>query len=122
MFYDRNNLYALLLLFQVVRLVGEHMFGKVTLSPLRLPKKDMKLSEINNLLLQRQKGLSKKPIDRNAATHLLRHALGGTEYGIEHSKIAQLLSMPQEVVRLFRDDITITIVYFDPEYLRHCPP
>uniref|UniRef100_A0A1B6CKV2 PPM-type phosphatase domain-containing protein n=1 Tax=Clastoptera arizonana TaxID=38151 RepID=A0A1B6CKV2_9HEMI len=117
-----DGLWDLISPLQAVRLVGEHMFGKVTLSPLRLPKKDMKLSEINDLLIQRQKGLSKKPIDRNAATHLLRHALGGTEYGIEHSKIAQLLSMPQEVVRLFRDDITITVVYLDPEYLRHCPP
>lgn len=97
------------------------MSGKVTLSPLRLPRKDMTLSEINSLLLQRRKGLAKKPVDRNAATHLLRHALGGTEYGIEHTKISQLLSMPPEVVRLFRDDITITVVYFDPEYLRHCP-
>lgn len=107
--------------FQVVRLVGEHMSGKVTLSPLRLPKKDMTLDEINNLLLQRRKGLAKKPVDSNAATHLLRHALGGTEYGVEHTKISQLLSMPQEVVRLFRDDITVIVVYFDPEYLRHCP-
>lgn len=107
---------------QVVRLVGEHMSGKVTLSPLRLPRKDMKLKDINDLLVQRQKGLNKKPIDRNAATHLLRHALGGTEYGIEHAKIAQLLSVPQEVVRLFRDDITINVIYFDPEFLRHSPP
>lgn len=98
------------------------MSGKVTLSPLRLPRKEMRLADINNMLIQRQQGLKTKPQDRNAATHLLRHALGGTEYGIEHSKIAQLLSMPQEVVRLFRDDITITVVYFDSEYLRHCPP
>lgn len=106
----------------MVRLVGEHMSGKVTLSPLRLPRKDMKLKDINDLLVQRQKGLNKKPIDRNAATHLIRHALGGTEYGIEHAKIAQLLSVPQEVVRLFRDDITITVIYFDSEFLRHSPP
>ncbi|XP_026682619.1 pyruvate dehydrogenase [acetyl-transferring]-phosphatase 1, mitochondrial-like [Diaphorina citri] len=94
------------------------MSGKVTLRPLQLPRKHMKLSEINELLIARQEGLSLKPLDSNAATHLLRHALGGTEYGIEHSKIAQLLSMPQEVVRLFRDDITITVVYFDSDYLR----
>jgi len=116
-----DGLWDLVSPLQVVRLVGEHMSGKVTLSPLRLPRKDMTLDEINSLLLQRRKGLAKKPVDRNAATHLLRHALGGTEYGIEHSKISQLLTLPQEVVRLFRDDITITVVYFDPEYLRHCP-
>ncbi|XP_046669028.1 pyruvate dehydrogenase [acetyl-transferring]-phosphatase 1, mitochondrial [Homalodisca vitripennis] len=116
-----DGLWDLVSPLQVVRLVGEHMSGKVTLSPLRLPRKDMKLDEINDLLLQRRKGLAKKPVDRNAATHLLRHALGGTEYGVEHTKISQLLSMSQEVVRLFRDDITIIVVFFDSEYLRHCP-
>ncbi|XP_017303590.1 pyruvate dehydrogenase [acetyl-transferring]-phosphatase 1, mitochondrial-like [Diaphorina citri] len=113
-----DGLWDLLSPLQAVRLVGEHMSGKVTLRPLQLPRKHMKLSEINELLIARQEGLSLKPLDSNAATHLLRHALGGTEYGIEHSKIAQLLSMPQEVVRLFRDDITITVVYFDSDYLR----
>ncbi|RZC41139.1 PP2C domain containing protein [Asbolus verrucosus] len=107
---------------QVVRLVGEHMSGKVTLSPLKLPRKNMKLSEINEMLLQRKEGLKTKPKDSNAATHLIRHALGGTEYGIDHGKLSQLLSLPDDVVRVFRDDITVTVVYFDSEYLRHCPP
>ncbi|XP_066996600.1 pyruvate dehydrogenase [acetyl-transferring]-phosphatase 1, mitochondrial [Anabrus simplex] len=116
-----DGLWDLISPLQVVRLVGEHMSGKVTLSPFRLPRKGMQLSEINNMLLQRKEGLKMKPIDTNAATHLLRNALGGTEYGIDHAKLSQLLSMPDEVVRLFRDDITITVVFFDSEYLRHCP-
>lgn len=62
-------------------------------------------------------GLSKKPLDINGATHLIRNALGGTEYGVEHSKLSHMLSLPQDVVRLFRDDITITIIYFDQEFL-----
>ncbi|XP_065160048.1 pyruvate dehydrogenase [acetyl-transferring]-phosphatase 1, mitochondrial isoform X2 [Atheta coriaria] len=82
---------------QVVRLVGEHMSGK------------------------RKEGLKTKPKDTNAATHLMRNALGGTEYGIDHGKLSQLLSLPDDVVRVFRDDITITVIYFDSEYLRHCP-
>ncbi|CAB0035597.1 unnamed protein product [Trichogramma brassicae] len=106
---------------EAVRLVGEHMSGKVTLSPLKLPEKHMKLSDINEMLLQRKEGLKKKPLDGNAATHLIRNALGGTEYGIKHSKISKMLTLPSEVVRLFRDDITITIVYVDSEFLRHCP-
>ncbi|XP_066250424.1 pyruvate dehydrogenase [acetyl-transferring]-phosphatase 1, mitochondrial [Euwallacea similis] len=106
---------------QAVRLVGEHMKGKVTLSPLKLPRKNMTLSEINDMLLQRKEGLKIKPRDSNAATHIIRHALGGTEYGIDHTKIAQLLTLPEDVVRVFRDDITVTIVYFDTEFLRHCP-
>lgn len=107
---------------QAVRLVGEHISGKVTLNPLRLPRKNMKLSEINEMLMQRKEGLKKKPLDSNAATHLLRNALGGTQYGIDHAKLSRLLTLPSEVVRIFRDDITITVVYMDSEFLRHCPP
>lgn len=106
---------------QAVRLVGEHMKGKVTLHPLKLPRKNMTLSEINEMLLQRKEGLKIKPKDSNAATHIIRNALGGTEYGIDHTKISQLLTLPEDVVRVFRDDITVTIVYFDTEFLRHCP-
>ncbi|KAJ8968697.1 hypothetical protein NQ317_007344 [Molorchus minor] len=106
---------------QAVRLVGEHMKGKVTLNPLKLPRKNMTLNEINEMLLQRKEGLKMKPKDSNAATHIIRNALGGTEFGIDHMKISQLLSLPDDVVRVFRDDITVTIVYFDSEFLRHCP-
>ncbi|KAF5292879.1 hypothetical protein FQR65_LT11131 [Abscondita terminalis] len=106
---------------QVVRYVGEHMSGKVTLSPLKLPRKNMKLTEIHEMLLQRKEGLKMKPKDRNASTHLIRNALGGSEYGIDHGKLSQLLSLPDDVSRVFRDDITVTIIYFDSEYLRHCP-
>lgn len=116
-----DGLWDLISPLQAVRLVGEHMSGKVTLSPLRLPRKNMKLSDINEMLLQRKEGLKKKPLDSNAATHLLRNALGGTEYGIDHAKLSQLLTLPSEVVRIFRDDITVTIVYMDSEFLRHCP-
>ncbi|XP_020295685.1 pyruvate dehydrogenase [acetyl-transferring]-phosphatase 1, mitochondrial isoform X1 [Pseudomyrmex gracilis] len=116
-----DGLWDLISPLQAVRLVGEHMSGKVTLSPLRLPRKNMKLSDINEMLLQRKEGLKKKPLDNNAATHLLRNALGGTEYGIDHAKLSQLLTLPTEVVRIFRDDITVTVVYMDSEFLRHCP-
>ncbi|XP_060833042.1 pyruvate dehydrogenase [acetyl-transferring]-phosphatase 1, mitochondrial [Bombus pascuorum] len=117
-----DGLWDLMSPLQAVRLVGEHMSGKVTLSPLKLPRKNMKLSEIHKMLLQRKEGLKKKPLDSNAATHLLRNALGGTEYGIDHVKLSQLLTLPGEVVRIFRDDITITVVYMNSEFLRHCPP
>lgn len=62
-----------------------------------------------------------KPLDKNAATHLIRNALGGTEYGIDNEKLIHLLSLPSDIVRLFRDDITVTVVYFDSEYLRNVP-
>lgn len=106
---------------QAIRLVGEHMSGKVTLSPLKLPKKKMRLGDINDMLIQRKESLKMKPLDRNAATHLIRNALGGTDYGIDNAKLSQLLCLPDDVVRVFRDDITITVIYFDSEYIRQCP-
>ncbi|BET02687.1 Pyruvate dehydrogenase [Nesidiocoris tenuis] len=116
-----DGLWDLLSPLQVVRMVGEHMSGRAALSPLRLPH-NMKLKDINTILEQRKDGLNKVPVDRNGATHLIRNALGGSEYGgVEHSRISQLLSLPQDVVRLFRDDITITVVYFDSDYISHCP-
>lgn len=69
------------------------------------------------LRLLHRAGLTRKPVDQNAATHLIRHALGATDYGIEHSKISYYLSLPQDVVRLYRDDITITVIYFNSEHI-----
>lgn len=62
-----------------------------------------------------------KPIDKNASTHLIRNALAGTDYGIDQERLLHTLSLPPDIVRLFRDDITITILYFDSEYLRNMP-
>ncbi|XP_028135667.1 pyruvate dehydrogenase [acetyl-transferring]-phosphatase 1, mitochondrial [Diabrotica virgifera virgifera] len=115
-----DGLWDMMTPLQAVRLVGEHMKGKVTLNPLKLPRKNMTMNEINELLLQRKEGLKTKPRDSNAATHLIRNALGGTEFGIDHTKLTQLLTLPEDVVRVFRDDITVSIIYFDSEYLRHC--
>ncbi|KAH8400308.1 hypothetical protein KR215_010056 [Drosophila sulfurigaster] len=102
---------------EVVSLVGEHINSKKILEPMRLPSGDVKLKEISAQLAERKAGLTRKPIDQNAATHLIRHALGATEYGIEHSKISYYLSLPQDVVRLYRDDITITVIYFNSEHI-----
>lgn len=106
---------------QVVKLVGEHMMGKVFFTPLKLQHKDMQLGDINDVLKHRKEGLKSKPIDKNAATHLIRHALGGTDYGVEHSRLSEMLTLPQDISRLFRDDISVTVLYFDTEYLRYCP-
>lgn len=62
-------------------------------------------------------GLSKKPLDKNSATHLIRHALGGSDYGVEHSKLSHILTLPSDQVRLYRDDITVTIIYFNNDYI-----
>ncbi|KAK4016198.1 pyruvate dehydrogenase [acetyl-transferring]-phosphatase 1, mitochondrial isoform X1 [Daphnia magna] len=112
-----DGLWDLLSPTQVVRLVGEHMSGRVALGPLTLPPGDVTLEEINKMLQQRREGLSKRPLDTNAATHLIRHALASTETGLDPDRLSELLSLPDDVVRLFRDDITIVVSYFDTDYL-----
>ena len=113
---------------QAIRLVGEHMSGKITLTPLNLGYGEgsseqerpasLTLTEINSILRKRQDAMKLKPTDSNAATHLIRSALGGTAYGVEHARLSQMLSLPQDMVRMFRDDMTITVIFFDSEYLR----
>ena len=80
-----------------------------------------------------------KPDDANSATHLLRCALGGTAYGVDHGRLSQvtighhnlseisrlihiasdlqMLTLPQDMVRSFRDDITVVVPFFDSEFL-----
>lgn len=113
-----DGLWDLVSPIEAVHLVAEHMSGKMTLSPVKLPNPNMKLSEINDMLLQRKDGLRKRPLDGNAATHLLRNSLGGTDHGIDHNKLSQFLTLPSDVVRVFRDDITITVVYMDTDFLK----
>lgn len=66
-------------------------------------------------------GLSLNPLDKNAATHLIRGALNSQVYVSENMTISDLLSLPQSMVRFFRDDITVTVIYFDSEFLRNYP-
>lgn len=48
--------------------------------------------------------------DDNAATHLIRNALGGAEF----TKVSLLVSIPAPVSRRYRDDISCTVVFFNP--------
>ena len=58
---------------EAIRLVGEHMSGKTTLTPLQLSGgKNWTLSDINFMLRRRQAAMKLKPSDTNAATHLIR--------------------------------------------------
>ncbi|XP_064641503.1 pyruvate dehydrogenase [acetyl-transferring]-phosphatase 1, mitochondrial-like [Lineus longissimus] len=106
---------------KVVKLVGEHMAGKQTIDSFKLPRKALSLGQINHHLIKRKEGLAKKPVDANVATHLIRNALGGTVDGIEHGKLSAMLTFPEDIVRYYRDDITVTVVFFDSSYLRTCP-
>lgn len=47
--------------------------------------------------------------DDNAATHLMRNAFGGGDRKLQ----AELLSLNGKVARYFRDDMTVTVVFFN---------
>ncbi|KAF9100794.1 hypothetical protein BGX27_000252 [Mortierella sp. AM989] len=44
----------------------------------------------------------------NASTHLIRNALGGAD----DDKLAATLSIPSPMSRVYRDDITVTVIFF----------
>ncbi|KAL4234038.1 [Pyruvate dehydrogenase [acetyl-transferring]]-phosphatase 1 [Mactra antiquata] len=97
---------------QIVDLVAGHMDERQILTEFVLPRHDITLGEVNEILKVRKRKLAKKPEDENVATHLLRMALGPA-----HGQISQYLTLPESIVRGYRDDITITVVYFDTDYL-----
>jgi len=116
-----DGLWDMMTPMQVIRLVGEHMQGKITLSPLLLSESvDIRFSDLRKVLKKRQAAMKLKPQDLNSATHLIRSALGGTAYGVDHGRLSQMLTLPPDMVRMFRDDITVTVIFFDQEFLRHC--
>ena len=116
-----DGLFEMLSGLDAVTLVGEYMCGRQTLAPVQLPPRPMMLGEVSELLEQRQEGLRLKPVDRNAATHLIRQCVGSTETGLDHGTLAHSLTLAPEVRRYFRDDISIHVIFFDHEYLRFCP-
>jgi pyruvate dehydrogenase phosphatase len=97
---------------QVVDLVAAHMDERSILREFVLPREDISLSEVSSILKVRKRKLAKKPEDENVATHLLRMALGPA-----HGQISQYLTLPESSVRSYRDDITITVIYFDTDYI-----
>lgn len=46
--------------------------------------------------------------DENAATHLIRNALGGAD----RQQVSMLVSIPSPLSRSYRDDLTVTVVFF----------
>ncbi|XP_014672030.1 PREDICTED: pyruvate dehydrogenase [acetyl-transferring]-phosphatase 1, mitochondrial-like, partial [Priapulus caudatus] len=104
---------------KVVRLVAEHVSGAQTLDPYVTHKEPITFGEVNGGLLARKTGLANRAVDTNVASHLIRNALGLTDRGVDHGKLSMMLSLPAEVTRNFRDDITVTVIYFDGDYLAH---
>ncbi|CAN6674809.1 [Pyruvate dehydrogenase [acetyl-transferring]]-phosphatase 1, mitochondrial [Trichomonascus vanleenenianus] len=46
--------------------------------------------------------------DENCATHLIRNALGGAD----QEQVSMLVSIPSPLARNYRDDLTVTVVFF----------
>eukprot|EP00058_Branchiostoma_floridae_P026989 XP_002612480.1 hypothetical protein BRAFLDRAFT_278942 [Branchiostoma floridae] len=99
-----------------VRLVAEHLMGNHK-GRLHFDDGIKTLGDISNILKKRRASHSAEVMDQNVTTHLIRHALGGTDDGIDHSKLATMLTLPEEIVRLYRDDITITVIFFNTDHI-----
>jgi pyruvate dehydrogenase phosphatase len=107
---------------KVVELIFNHQKGIQSFDRFVLHKTgqqtSMKLKQINELLLARQQAIKNQPIDQNSATHLIRQALAYTSKGQFDSKLlSDVLTIPNP--RSIRDDITITVVYFDQDHIDH---
>lgn len=91
-------------------------------APLSLSEKQLTLGQMHELLLKRRARAS-PALDTNAATHLIRSALGTGEYGeLSQERLASMLALPEDLARLYRDDITVTVVYLNSDLARppHC--
>lgn len=71
---------------------------------------------INPVVFSQEKQRTIQRVDQNAATNLIRHALSYTPEGeFDSQLLLNALASPNP--RSARDDITVTIVYFDQDYL-----
>ncbi|KAM3918339.1 pyruvate dehydrogenase [acetyl-transferring]-phosphatase 2, mitochondrial [Leptodactylus fuscus] len=97
---------------EVVRLVAEYLSESRSQEP-QVSVDKRSLGYMHNLLLKRRtRRLSLQ--DQNIATHLIRHAIGSNENGeIEQERLAAMLNLPEDLSRMYRDDITVTVVLFN---------
>ncbi|KAJ8400454.1 hypothetical protein AAFF_G00395780 [Aldrovandia affinis] len=103
---------------EAVRLVAEHLTGVHLQAPLSASERQMSLGQMHSLLLQRR-ARAVPVLDPNSATHLVRHAVGVNEYGeIEQERLSAMLALPEDLARMYRDDITVTIVYFNSNLIK----
>lgn len=104
---------------EAVRLVGEHLSGIQQKAPISVSERKLKLGRLHELLLKRQARVS-STFDTNAATHLVRHALGTGDYReLCQERLAAMLSLPDDLARMYRDDITATVVYLNSDLAKH---
>ena len=75
---------------------------------------DLAVEIVGKYIDDLEKGIT---VQENCATKLLRYSLGRHD----EFRLSQMLSIPLQDRRIYHDDITITIVYFNPEYLEGIP-
>ncbi|XP_026870955.2 pyruvate dehydrogenase [acetyl-transferring]-phosphatase 2, mitochondrial [Electrophorus electricus] len=98
---------------EAVRLVAEHLTGIHLQAPLSTSQQQLSLGQMHQLLLRRQ-ARATPALDLNSATHLIRHSLGTNEYGeMDQERLAAMLALPDDLARMYRDDITVIVVYFN---------
>ncbi|XP_041965796.1 pyruvate dehydrogenase [acetyl-transferring]-phosphatase 2, mitochondrial [Alosa sapidissima] len=103
---------------EAVRLVGQHLTGVHMQVPVSVRDRQLSLGQMHQLLLRRQ-ARAAPALDQNVATHLIRHALGTNEYAeLDQERLAAMLALPNDLARMYRDDITVTVVYFNPNLLK----
>jgi len=106
---------------EVVRVVGDFMEasgGALSMFNPRLTETgaSMTLGELHGELLRSRREPAAP--ERNAATLLVRHAVGRDEAGrLCDERLCDMLSLPEDLARLYRDDITVTVVVFNPQVL-----
>ncbi|XP_051512195.1 pyruvate dehydrogenase [acetyl-transferring]-phosphatase 2, mitochondrial [Myxocyprinus asiaticus] len=99
---------------EAVRLVAEHLTGIHLQAPVSASQ--LNLGQMHQLLLRRR-ARATPALDLNAATHLIRHALGTNEYGeMDQEGLATMLALPSDLARMYRDDITVTVIYFNQNF------
>ncbi|CEF68698.1 GM14286p [Strongyloides ratti] len=101
-----------------VRIVHDHRCGIETLTPYS-PSANSTLGDVICDLQERRTGTHKNPIDKNSATHIIRHALGGVTKSLDeqYANLKTQLTHPQGVARSYRDDMTVIVVHFNESYL-----
>lgn len=95
---------------KAVALVGAHSEAMGQMGPYS-PAAKVTLGEIRTALAQRR--FSLRPLDTNVSTHLIRYALCGVGHTFDYDKLAESVSLPPNIVRHYRDDITVTVVFFN---------
>lgn len=104
----------------VVALVGGHLAGlsgAVSKSELSTLVPTSESTDPNAQTIEGKEALERRQakegawafVDENVSTHLIRNAFGGAD----KEKLARMLSIPAPLSRKHRDDVTVTVVWWE---------